>query len=97
MNRCDVIDLLEDRYGINKDNLTKRELAIIGICTVNYTKKDEAELNLHLVSKRELINDVKETLYKYKEYVLADDKLNLEEKQLECYRVQPLIRNLNVC
>ena len=55
------------------------------------------QLSLHLVSKRELIDDVKETLYKYKDYVLADDKLNLEEKQLECYRVQPLIRNLNVC
>ena len=54
MNRCDVIDLLEDRYGINKDNLTKRELAIIGVCTGNYTRKDEAELNLHLVSKRNL-------------------------------------------
>ena len=51
MNRCDVIDLLEDKYGINKDNLTKRELAIIGVCTGNYTSKDETELNLHLVSK----------------------------------------------
>ena len=51
MNRCDVIDLLEDKYGLNKDELSKRELAIIGLCTNELVDYEEQELNLHLVSK----------------------------------------------
>ena len=51
MNRCTVIDLLEDKYGLNKDELTKRELAIIGLCTNELADDDNEELNLHLVIK----------------------------------------------
>ena len=51
MNRCTVIDLLEDKYGIKKLNLTKRELAIIGLCTGELADDEEPELNLHPVSK----------------------------------------------
>ena len=50
MNRCDVIDLLEDKYGLNKDELSKRELAIIGLCTNELADDEEQELNLRLVS-----------------------------------------------
>ena len=50
MNRCTVIDLLEDKYGLNKDELSKRELAIIGLCTNELADDEEQELNLHLVS-----------------------------------------------
>jgi len=71
----------------------------------SYTKQGEFDeekaikelLDLYLVSNLELIDDVNATLYTYKEYVLADNNLNLEEKQKECYRVQTLIRKLNVC
>jgi hypothetical protein len=51
MNRCNVIDLLEDNYGLNKDELTKRELAIIGLCTKELSFADNGELNLHPVLK----------------------------------------------
>ena len=50
MNKCDVIDRLEDEYGIKKDSLTKRELAIIAVCTNQLSDNDETELNLHPVS-----------------------------------------------
>ena len=52
MNRCTVIDLLEDKYGLNKGELSKRELAIIGLCTNELADDEEQELNLHLVSQR---------------------------------------------
>jgi hypothetical protein len=44
MNRCTVIDRLEDEYGIKPESLTNREKAIIGLCTNQFLGNEEQAL-----------------------------------------------------
>jgi len=46
MNRCTVIDRLEDEYGIKPENLTEREKAIIGLCTNEFLENEEQALSI---------------------------------------------------
>ena len=61
---------------------------------ISIEKAKSELLDLYTVSSREPIESVIETLYEYKIYVMKDESKNLDEKQTECYRVMPLIRNL---
>jgi hypothetical protein len=52
MNRCTIIDRLEDEYGIKPKNLTEREKAIIGLCTNQFLDNEEQALRIHDVVGR---------------------------------------------
>lgn len=52
MNRCTIIDKLEDEYGIKPENLTEREKAIIGLCTNELLENEEQALSLGVVVGR---------------------------------------------
>jgi molybdopterin converting factor small subunit len=57
MNRCTIIDRLEDEYGIKPENLTERERAIIGLCTNQFLDDEEQALRIHdVVGRSELLN-----------------------------------------
>jgi hypothetical protein len=52
MTRATVIDTLEDVYKINSDELTPRELAIIGLVTNNITNEEVILLQSHIYRKQ---------------------------------------------
>jgi len=67
MNRCTVIDLLEDEYGIKPENLTEREKAIIGLCTNQFIDNEEEALHIHdVVGRSEQLPPRKITNKEYK-------------------------------
>lgn len=76
-----------------KDNLD-HTLKKLNIKAISIEEAKSELLDLYFVSNREPIESVIETLYDYKIYVMKDNSKNLEEKQKECYRIMPLIRNL---
>jgi hypothetical protein len=57
MNRCTIIDKLEDEYGIKPESLTEREKAIIGLCTNEFLENEEQALSIVDVE----VHDVKIT------------------------------------
>lgn len=76
-----------------KDNID-HTLKKLNIKAISIEEAKSELLDLYFVSNREPIESVIETLYDYKIYVMKDNSKNLEEKQKECYRIMPLIRNL---
>lgn len=95
ITRADVIDKLDDFYGITQDDLTPRELAIIGLCARDLFE-EEIELLDNFKASEEpsncILGDVRQSALSWwnslthmQKMIIRKSVFHLENKKLEYF------------